>query len=131
MVSAFTLLSLITGSRGQITGAWIDLLQQFVGMGVWGLPVVAGTLGLWIVIRAVERMPDLPWQRPTGFLLIFIGYIIGSVLMTRCCPRSCGGLARCAANDGPNRFSWELGGMGDRFHPGHPRCHHAHRSVPR
>ena len=91
MLSAFTLLSLITGSRGQITGAWIELLQQFVGMGVWGLPLVAGILGLWIVIRAVERMPDLPWQRPAGFFLVFIAYLIGSVLRTSSDPLLVGG----------------------------------------
>jgi DNA segregation ATPase FtsK/SpoIIIE, S-DNA-T family len=74
-VSLFTLLSLLTGSRGQITGAWVDTLSSFVGMGVWGLPLVAGILGLWIMIRAIERMPDLPWQRPVGIFLLFLAYI--------------------------------------------------------
>ncbi len=81
LVAVFTLLSLITDSRGQLTGAWIDLLRMTVGNGVWGMPLIIGLLGLWMVIRAVEKMPDLPWQRPLGLSLLFLAYITAAGLI--------------------------------------------------
>ena len=80
LLSVFTLLSLFTNSRGSITGAWIDLVRSLTGDGVWGVPLLTGALGLWMVIRAVEKMPDLPWQKPAGVLVIFIAYITGATL---------------------------------------------------
>lgn len=91
VISVFTLLSLLTGSRGRITSDWIEWLQTFVGMGIWGLPLVTGALGLWIVIRAIERMPDLPWQRPAGIALLFLTYIVGAALLVAHDPVGAGG----------------------------------------
>ncbi len=82
LLSVFTLLSLFTNSRGSVTGAWIDLVRSLTGDGVWGVPLLTGALGLWMVIRAVEKMPDLPWQKPTGVLLIFVAYITGASLLS-------------------------------------------------
>lgn len=92
LLSVFTLLSLVTGSRGQITNWWIESLERFVGIGVWGLPLVTGALGLWIVIRAIERMPDLPWQRPAGGALLLVGYVVGATLVFDETPLDAGGL---------------------------------------
>ena len=91
LLAVFTLLSLITGSRGQITDAWIGLLVSWFGMGVWGLPLVMGALGLWIVIRAIERMPDLPWQRPAGSAILLLAYIIAATLLLDEEPLAAGG----------------------------------------
>ncbi|MEZ4662676.1 MAG: DNA translocase FtsK 4TM domain-containing protein [Caldilineaceae bacterium] len=33
-----------------------------------------------MVIYAIERMPDLPWQRPAGFGLLFAAFVIGAAL---------------------------------------------------
>ena len=82
LLSVFTLLSLFTNSRGSITGAWIDLVCSLTGDGVWGVPLLTGALGLWMVIRAVDKMPDLPWQKPTGVALIFLAYITGASLFS-------------------------------------------------
>ncbi len=82
LLSVFTLLSLFTNSRGSITGAWIDLVRSLTGDGVWGVPLLTGALGLWMVIRAVDKMPDLPWQKPTGVSLIFLAYITGITLVS-------------------------------------------------
>lgn len=91
VVSAFTLLSLVTGSRGRVTGWWIDRLQEFVGIGVWGLPLVAGLIGLWIVIRRIDQMPNLPWQRPAGLVLLFLAFITGTALFVASDPAAAGG----------------------------------------
>jgi len=83
LLALFTLLSLLTASRGQLTGSWIDLLRTLFGAGVWLMPVVMGVVGLWLVVRAVERMPNLPWQHPAGLLLMFLSFVTGmSLLLT-------------------------------------------------
>ncbi|MEZ4614150.1 MAG: hypothetical protein R2867_01360 [Caldilineaceae bacterium] len=71
LISVLTLLSLLTSSTGAITGAWIGWLRELFGMGIWGFPIVAGVLGLWMVIRAVEKMPDMPWQQPSALGILF------------------------------------------------------------
>ena len=81
LVSAFTLLSLVTGSRGSVTDAWIRGLETLVGVGVWGLPIVSGVLGFWMVIYAIERMPNVPWQRPVGFGFLLLSYITAASLL--------------------------------------------------
>ncbi len=97
LISVFTLLSLLTDSRGSVTGLWIDLLRYTTGDGVAGVPLLTGFLGLWLVLRAIEgpkrrsstsrdggrsnsELPLLPWRVPTGLLLIFLAYIAAITL---------------------------------------------------
>jgi S-DNA-T family DNA segregation ATPase FtsK/SpoIIIE len=91
LLAVFTLLSLLTSTRGAITGGWIDLLEQLFGMGKWGIPLVTGALGLWVVIRAIDRMPDLRWQTPAGSGLLFIAYITAASLLFASNPTEAGG----------------------------------------
>jgi S-DNA-T family DNA segregation ATPase FtsK/SpoIIIE len=91
LLSVFTLLSLLTTTPGTITGQWIDLLAWLFGMGKWGVPLVTAALGLWIVIRAIDRMPDLPWQTPAGSAVLFVAYVTASSLLFRGEPDSSGG----------------------------------------
>jgi S-DNA-T family DNA segregation ATPase FtsK/SpoIIIE len=81
LVAVFTMLSLLTGSRGNVSGAWVDGLRSLVGVGAWLAPIVAGGLGLWMVIRAMEHAPTLPWTRPVGLGLMFIAIVVGASLL--------------------------------------------------
>ena len=81
LIAVFTLLSLMTGSRGSITGAWIDALESAFGIGAWAFPLLLGVFGLWLVIHAVDRMPDMSWQRPAGIAMLFVAFITGAGLM--------------------------------------------------
>ncbi len=78
LIAVFTLLSLMTGSRGSITGAWIDALESAFGIGAWAFPLLLGVTGLWLVIHAVDRMPDMSWQRPAGIAMLFVAFITGA-----------------------------------------------------
>ena len=82
LISVFTLLSLLTGSRGTITGAWIDALVNVFGIGAWAFPLLTGAIGLWLVVHAIERMEDMSWQRPLGIGLLFIAFITAASLMS-------------------------------------------------
>ena len=88
LLAVFTLLALVTGSRGGVTEGWVGVLRSLFGSGVWGIPLVAGALGLWLIIRAIERMPNMSWQRPVGFGILFLAMITAAALRLR---------ARCAA----------------------------------
>lgn len=79
-VSALTLLSLLSGNQGKLTSFWIDLLQRGFGAAIWGIPFVLGFLGFWIIIRSVEQMPELNWQKPWGFLLLFLCSVVAMTL---------------------------------------------------
>ncbi len=79
-VSALTLLSLMSGNQGRLTSLWIDLLQRGFGAAIWGIPFVLGFLGFWIIIRSVEHMPEMEWQKPWGFLLLFICSVVAMAL---------------------------------------------------
>lgn len=81
LMSAFTLLSLVTGSRGAVTGAWIDLLRSYLGSGAWFFPLAAGGLGLAIVLRAIEKLPELPWMRPVGATVLMLAYVTAATLL--------------------------------------------------
>ncbi|MFN8468179.1 MAG: DNA translocase FtsK [Caldilineaceae bacterium] len=80
LLAVFTLLSLVTGSRGGVTEGWVGMLRSLFGSGVWGIPLVAGALGLWLIIRAIERMPNMSWQRPAGFGILFLAVVIAAAL---------------------------------------------------
>lgn len=80
LVSVLTLLSLLTSSTGAITGAWLEWLTLLFGIGVWGFPLVTGAIGLWMVILAVEKMPNMPWRHPVGLGVLFLAGLIGTSL---------------------------------------------------
>jgi S-DNA-T family DNA segregation ATPase FtsK/SpoIIIE len=91
LLSVFTLLSLLTTTRGFITGQWISFLEALFGMGKWGVPLVTGALGLWIVIRSIDRMRNLPWQTPVGSGVLFLAYITAATLLFHSDPLASGG----------------------------------------
>ena len=76
LVSALTLLSLMSGNQGRLTSFWIDLLQRGFGAAIWGIPFVLGFLGFWIIIRSLEQMPELNWRKPWGFLLLYLCSVV-------------------------------------------------------
>lgn len=79
-LAAITLLSLLTSSNGVLTATWLGWLETLFGIGLWGFPIVTGVLGMWMIIRAIEQMPDLPWQRPAGLSLIFLSLLMAATL---------------------------------------------------
>ena len=81
LLAVFTLLSLISGSNGSLTGAWIGGLRGLFGAGVWLVPLLAGLLGVWMVIRAMEQAPPLPWMRPLGLAVFFLAFVTAASLL--------------------------------------------------
>jgi len=66
----FTLLSLVSFSRGVLTGGWLHLLRQGFGWGVYLTPVGLGAAGLWLLLQSMGRSPTVAWERVAGAVLL-------------------------------------------------------------
>ena len=62
----FTLLSLVSFSRGELSGGWLHLLRQGFGWGIYLMPVGLGAGGLWLLLRSMGRPPAVAWERVAG-----------------------------------------------------------------
>ena len=71
-VSALTLLSLLSLSRGTLTERWITLLRMAFGWGVYLVTLALGALGAWFFLRSFESASDPDWERWTGLALLLL-----------------------------------------------------------
>jgi len=72
-IALVTLLSLLSFSRGTLTGKWLDLLRQGFGWGTYFVPVGLGALGLWLFLVGFGRQIRVPLETLLGTLLLFLG----------------------------------------------------------
>jgi S-DNA-T family DNA segregation ATPase FtsK/SpoIIIE len=81
IIAIFTLLSLFSGNRGSITGAWVGFLRGWFGWGAYLVPIVTGIFGGWLVLSAMDSDAPPPWRKPIGMLLAFLAVITGASLL--------------------------------------------------
>ncbi len=74
-LALLTLLSLASFSRGRITEAWIHLLRLGFGMGAYLVPFGLGAIGLWLVLKGMERQPRVAPDRVAGIALLFLLFL--------------------------------------------------------
>ncbi len=72
LLGLLTLLSLFSSNNGWLSGGWLAIIGKGFGWGMYFLPVGLMALGLWLVLRHFERLPQLAFSRLIGLLLIFI-----------------------------------------------------------
>ncbi|MDQ3005199.1 MAG: DNA translocase FtsK [Chloroflexota bacterium] len=70
------LLILFSAQRSALTGNMIRLLRQFIGWGVYILPVALILMGLWLILRRIEKLPPLSLERTTGIILFFVWLLV-------------------------------------------------------
>jgi S-DNA-T family DNA segregation ATPase FtsK/SpoIIIE len=70
IAALFTLLSLISFSRGVLTGGWLRLLRQGFGWGTYLTPVGLGAAGLWLLLRSMGRPPAVARRRVAGAVML-------------------------------------------------------------
>jgi S-DNA-T family DNA segregation ATPase FtsK/SpoIIIE len=75
LLGLLTLLSLLSASRGSLTGWWVDSLVTWLGWGVYLLPLALLAVGLWLVLRNIERLPQVAFERIVGILLIYFNLL--------------------------------------------------------
>ncbi len=72
LVGLLTLLSLLSSSNGWLSAGWLALIGKSFGWGMYLLPVGLMALGLWLILRHFEQLPQLEPVRLVGLFLFFI-----------------------------------------------------------
>jgi DNA segregation ATPase FtsK/SpoIIIE, S-DNA-T family len=71
MIGLLTLLSLLSPNHGW----WAVFVSQLAGLGSFILPVALILVGIWLVLRNVERLPMLSTERMTGVILMYLNVL--------------------------------------------------------
>jgi S-DNA-T family DNA segregation ATPase FtsK/SpoIIIE len=66
------MLILSSAQRSTATEKMIGLLGQLFGWGLYVLPVALILMGLWLILRRIEKLPTLSLERATGIILLFL-----------------------------------------------------------
>ncbi|MBG0788578.1 MAG: DNA translocase FtsK, partial [Anaerolineaceae bacterium] len=72
VIGLLTIVSLITSTAGSVTGWWVTNLSIAMGWDVFLLPVVLILIGGWMLLRNMDKLPQLSAERIVGFILVFI-----------------------------------------------------------
>src|SRR5215211_456707 len=72
IVGLLTLLILFSAQRSALTGNMIRVLRQIIGWGMYILPVALILMGMWLILRRIEKLPPLSLERATGIILFFL-----------------------------------------------------------
>lgn len=75
LIGFLTILSLLSSQRGTVTGWWIQSISQVAGWGTFVLPLALLVLGIWLVLRNVEKLPLLSAERITGIILLYLNIL--------------------------------------------------------
>ena len=75
LLGFLTILSLLTSQRGTVTDWWINSISQVAGWGTFVLPLALLIVGVWLVLRNVEKLPLLSAERITGIILLYLNLL--------------------------------------------------------
>ncbi len=67
-----TILILFSVQRSAVTEGFISILSRLIGWGIYILPVALILMGLWLILRRIEKLPPLTLERATGIVILFI-----------------------------------------------------------
>ncbi len=77
LVGLLTLLALLSPVRSGPTGGWLSFLAVTFGWGAYLFPLALLAVGLWLVVRNFERVPQLSLERLLGLTLLYLGLLVG------------------------------------------------------
>jgi S-DNA-T family DNA segregation ATPase FtsK/SpoIIIE len=75
LLGVLTLLSFLSATKSNLTGTWASFLAQVFGMGMYVFPFALASVGLWLVLRNFERVPQLAAERFLGLILLFVNLL--------------------------------------------------------
>ncbi|NWG33947.1 MAG: DNA translocase FtsK 4TM domain-containing protein [Chloroflexi bacterium] len=72
VVGVLTTLILFSAQRGTVTAYLMLRLSQALGWGIYILPLGLILMGVWLILRRIEKLPPLTLERATGIILLFL-----------------------------------------------------------
>ncbi len=75
LVGMLTLLALFSSSNGAVTGLLVVIVRRVGGWGSFILPAALVLIGIWLVLRNVERLPMLSAERLSGLILLYLNIL--------------------------------------------------------
>ncbi|NUQ83619.1 MAG: DNA translocase FtsK 4TM domain-containing protein [Anaerolineales bacterium] len=90
-----TVLILFSAQRSAVTESLIGILSRTFGWGIYILPIGLIVMGVWLILRRIEKLPPLTLERATGIVLLFL-WLLASMHTIIAAPE----LADQAAMDG-------------------------------
>ena len=74
VVAFLTLLTLLTPTRSAATGKLVEGLRWAFGVGAWLVPVLAGAIGLWLILREMLEGRGLAGRHILGAFIVFLAF---------------------------------------------------------
>src|SRR5919199_2498557 len=71
-IALLTALGAFNLTRGNILHGWTKTLSILFGVGRVLAPLFFGGLGVWLLLDSLDLRPDIGWERPFGFVLVFL-----------------------------------------------------------
>ena len=72
VVGILSLLVLFSAQRSALTGSVMGIFRWLLGWGMYILPVALIVMGMWLILRRIEKLPPLSLERATGIILFFL-----------------------------------------------------------
>ena len=72
VVGILSVLVLFSATRSAITGSILGVLRWLFGWGMYILPVALIVMGMWLILRRIEKLPLLSLERATGIISFFL-----------------------------------------------------------
>lgn len=66
-----TILILASAQRSAVSENLVSILSRTLGYGVYILPVGLIAMGIWLILRRIEKLPPLTLERATGIIVLF------------------------------------------------------------
>ncbi|HEU0296342.1 MAG TPA: DNA translocase FtsK 4TM domain-containing protein [Anaerolineales bacterium] len=72
MIGLLLGLVLFSAERSAITRGMVLGLSQTFGWGIYALLIIMIVMGVWLILRRIEKLPPLSLERATGIILFFL-----------------------------------------------------------
>ena len=72
IVGILSVLILFSAQRSGVTDSALGVFRWLFGWGMYIVPVALIVMGMWLILRRIEKLPRLSLERATGILLFFL-----------------------------------------------------------
>jgi DNA segregation ATPase FtsK/SpoIIIE, S-DNA-T family len=76
-IGLVTLLFLFSSNNSASTGIWLSFLGRAFGWGAYLFPIGLFAVGMWLVLRHFERIPQVSLERVIGVIFLYLVLLVG------------------------------------------------------